>query len=157
MKIEAVKSVIVTLDPATKQKVEHKPGEPFDFDDKEAAFLISQGLAKKSGGKDSGKNEETPQEKAAREAAEKRKALEEKALELKVGTAEEIKALPDNDLTAKVNAKIRQVLIDKAVEAKLGTAEELAKLSDADLKDRIEKSGNEGVKGFFKNLFGGTK
>ena len=51
MKIEAVKIVIVTLDPATKRKVEYKSGEPFDLDDKEAAFLISQGLAKKSGGK----------------------------------------------------------------------------------------------------------
>jgi hypothetical protein len=139
MKIEVIKGKVG----------DHGTGEVIELDDKAAERLIKLGYAKKSGGK----SEETPQEKAA----EKRKALEEKALELKVGTAEEIKALPDNDLTAKVNAKIRQVLIDKAVEAKLGTAEELAKLSDADLKDRIEKSGNEGVKGFFKNLFGGNK
>ena len=147
MKIEVIKGKVG----------DHGVGEVIEADDKAAERLIKLGYAKKSGGMDSGKSEETTQEKAAREAAKKRKAFEEKALELKVGTAEEIKALPDNGLTAKINAKIRQVLIDKAVEAKLGTAEELAKLSGEDLKARIEKSGNEGVKEFFKNFFGGSK
>jgi hypothetical protein len=48
MKIEAVGHVISTRNPETKQKTEHKPGERFDADDKEAAWLIKRGLAKKA-------------------------------------------------------------------------------------------------------------
>jgi hypothetical protein len=99
----------------TKGKVgDHGVGEVIELDDKAAERLIKLGYAKES----DGKSDKTPEEKAA----EKRKALEEKALELKVGTAEEIKAL-----------------------------------SDDELKARIAKIGGESIKGFFQNLFGGSK
>ena len=138
MKIEAVKNVIITLDPETKNNVEHGPGEPFDLDDKEAAFLISHGLAKEAGKEaDDGKGTNAP----AATNTDKRAALEQKALDLGIGTAEEIKVLPDSDLGAKIGAAQRQRLINKAVEAKLGTAEEIAKLSNKDLKALLEKAG----------------
>ena len=98
MKIELVGHTLTVRDKDTKKRVTYEPGKPFDIDDKEAEHLIAQGFAKKA----DGKQEETRAEKAAREAAEKRAALEEKATTLKIGTAEEIKALSDADLKARV-------------------------------------------------------
>jgi hypothetical protein len=148
MKIEAVGHTI-----ETKEKT-YKPGEQFDADDKEAAWLIKQGFAKKA----VEAKPETKEEKAAREAAEKRKALEAKAVELKVGNAEEVKNLSDKDLADLIekaeSAERRKALEEKAVELKIGTAEEVKALSDKDLKDRVAKSGGGS---FLGNLFGGAK
>jgi hypothetical protein len=91
MKIEAVGRVIETKDE------KYLPGTPFEADDKEAAWLIKNGYAKKADGKGEAKTE-TVEEKAAK----KRDALEAKALELKIGTPEEIKALSDKDLKSGV-------------------------------------------------------
>ena len=49
MKIEAIGCEIYTLDAKTGKTLKHKPGEPFDADDKEAERLISLSKAKKAG------------------------------------------------------------------------------------------------------------
>ena len=126
MKIEVIKGKIG----------DHGVGEVIEADnDKAADRLIKLGYAKISN--DEGGNGESK----SPPPADKRAALEQKALELGIGTADEIKALPDNELGAKIGAAQRQSLINKAVEAKLGTAEEVARLSNKELEALLGKAG----------------
>jgi len=55
MKIEAVGRVIETKDG------KYLPGTPFEADDKEAAWLIKKGYAKKADGKAEAKPEDKPE------------------------------------------------------------------------------------------------
>jgi len=112
-------------------------GETLDLDDKEAENLIALGIVKKSGTE----TPATPQPNPNAKAAEKRKALEEKALELKIGTAEEIKAMSDADLGKNIGKVNRQNLIEKAVAANLGNQEELSKVSNDELVKKLEGAG----------------
>ena len=77
---------------------DHGTGEVIELDDKDGERLVKLGYAKKS----DSKSEEPPPPSNTEKTAERRKALEEKALELKTGTAEEIKALPDGELKARI-------------------------------------------------------
>lgn len=82
MKIEAVGRVIET------ESGKYPPGKPFDIDDKEAAWLIKKGFAKKSDGEQKGMD------------ARRRKSMESDAVQKKLGTAEEVAKLSDADLEA---------------------------------------------------------
>jgi hypothetical protein len=87
MKIEAVGHVIITRDPETKKQTEHKPGVPFEADEKEAAQLLAMGVAKKA---------VVPNQDEMDNR--RRKSMESDAVQKKLGTPEEIAKLSDADL-----------------------------------------------------------